>query len=164
MSSLAKDSQQTILPHVVKGSNRCPPTLLRFPIDGPLRSLRFMGATNNASPHNWARHFPEVLLIIQQAIPYQTHGGTCCPGGSTPKNWSLADSSKNHPQTMKVATFPTVSWPCSNPDIYQLRVHSHHTGWKTTNHHKRPQDNSTSRKMEDLINDLSYIMNNDSTI
>jgi hypothetical protein len=56
-------------------------------------------------------------------------------GGSTPKNQSLADLSKNHPQTMKVATFPTISWPCSNPDIYQLLVHSHRIGWKTTNHY-----------------------------
>jgi hypothetical protein len=47
--------------------------------------------------------------------------------GSTPKNRFLADSSKNYPQTMKVATFPTVSRPCSNPDIYQLWVHSHRT-------------------------------------
>jgi hypothetical protein len=78
---------------------------------------------------------PKVILISQQAVPYQTHGGTVYPRWSTPKNRSLPDLSKNHPQTMKVATFPTVSFPCSNPDIYQLRVHSHRTGWKTINHH-----------------------------
>jgi hypothetical protein len=110
MSSFAKDSRQTILPRVVKDSNRWfPLTLLRFPTDGPLRTLRFMGATNNPSPHNRARHFPKVLLIIRQAIPYRTHGGTFCPGVLTPKNQSLADSSKNRPQTMKVVTFPTIS-------------------------------------------------------
>jgi hypothetical protein len=49
---------------------------------------------------------PKVILISQQAIPHQTHGGIVSPRGSTPKNWSLADSSKNHPQTMKVSTFP----------------------------------------------------------
>jgi hypothetical protein len=110
---------------------------------------------------------PKAILISQQVVPYQTHGGTCCPqggGGLTPKNRSLADLSKNNPQTMKVATFPIVSRPCSNPSIYPLQVHSHRTRWKTTNHHKRPQDNSTSRKMEDLINDTSYIKSNDSTI
>jgi hypothetical protein len=36
-------------------------------------------------------------LISKQAVPYQTRGGTCCPGVSTPKTWSLADSSMtNH--------------------------------------------------------------------
>jgi hypothetical protein len=33
------------------------------------------------------------FLISQQAIPYQTRGGTCCPGVSTPKIRSLANSS-----------------------------------------------------------------------
>jgi hypothetical protein len=32
-------------------------------------------------------------LISKQAIPYRTRGGTYCPGMSTPKTWSLADSS-----------------------------------------------------------------------
>jgi hypothetical protein len=34
-------------------------------------------------------------LISKQAVPFQTYGGTYCPGMSTPKIWSLADSS-NH--------------------------------------------------------------------
>jgi hypothetical protein len=29
---------------------------------------------------------PKVIQIIQQAVPYQTHGGTVCPGWLTPKN------------------------------------------------------------------------------
>jgi hypothetical protein len=33
------------------------------------------------------------FLISQQVIPYRTHGDTCCPGVSTPKIRSLADSS-----------------------------------------------------------------------
>jgi hypothetical protein len=33
------------------------------------------------------------FLISQQAVPYQTRGGTCCPGVSTPKIRSLANSS-----------------------------------------------------------------------
>jgi hypothetical protein len=32
-------------------------------------------------------------LISQQAIPYRTRGGTCCPGVSTPTIHSLAHSS-----------------------------------------------------------------------
>jgi hypothetical protein len=64
--------------------------------------------------------FPKAILSSQQAIPYQTHDGIVCLGWSTPKNRSLADLGKNHPQTMKVVTFPTVSRHCSNPDICQL--------------------------------------------
>jgi hypothetical protein len=33
------------------------------------------------------------FLISQQAVPYWTRGGICCPGVSTPKIRSLADSS-----------------------------------------------------------------------
>jgi hypothetical protein len=33
------------------------------------------------------------FLISQQVVPYRTHGGTCCPGVSTLKIRSLADSS-----------------------------------------------------------------------
>jgi hypothetical protein len=33
------------------------------------------------------------FLISQQVVPYRTHSSTCCPGVSTPKIWSLADSS-----------------------------------------------------------------------
>jgi hypothetical protein len=40
---------------------------------------------------------PIAYLISEQAIPYQTRGGACCPRGSTPKIQSLADSSMtNH--------------------------------------------------------------------
>jgi hypothetical protein len=40
---------------------------------------------------------PIACLIIKQAIPYQTRGGTCYPEVSTPKIWSLADlSMTNH--------------------------------------------------------------------
>jgi hypothetical protein len=36
---------------------------------------------------------PTASLISKQAIPYRTHGGTYCPGVSTPKIRSLADLS-----------------------------------------------------------------------
>jgi hypothetical protein len=96
--------------------------LLRIPHLGPL--------LHQADPR-----YSQSSLITKQAIPYWTCGGTYYPGGSTPKNRSLADSSKNHPQTIKVSTFPTLSLHCSNPGIYQIWVHSHRTGWKTRNHH-----------------------------
>jgi hypothetical protein len=34
---------------------------------------------------------PIAYLISKQAIPYRIRSGTCCPGVSTPKIWSLAD-------------------------------------------------------------------------
>jgi hypothetical protein len=36
---------------------------------------------------------PIAYLISKQVIPYRTRGDTCCPGVSTPKIQSLADSS-----------------------------------------------------------------------
>jgi hypothetical protein len=40
---------------------------------------------------------PVVSLITKQAVPYRTHGSTCCFGVSTSKTGSLADSSMtNH--------------------------------------------------------------------
>jgi hypothetical protein len=64
--------------------------------------------TNVPSHTMWERHFTKydviphsteqdtlaiVFLISSQAISYWTHGGTYCPGVSTPKIRSLADSS-----------------------------------------------------------------------
>jgi hypothetical protein len=40
---------------------------------------------------------PTASLISKQVVPYQTHADIWCPGVSTPKTWSLADSSMtNH--------------------------------------------------------------------
>jgi hypothetical protein len=40
---------------------------------------------------------PTTFIISKQTIPYRTRGGTYCPGVSTPKTRSLADSSMtNH--------------------------------------------------------------------
>jgi hypothetical protein len=40
---------------------------------------------------------PTTSLIIKQVVSYWTRGGTCCPGVSTPKIRSLADScTTNH--------------------------------------------------------------------
>jgi hypothetical protein len=36
---------------------------------------------------------PTTSLISKQVVPYRTRGDTCCPGVSTPKTRSLADSS-----------------------------------------------------------------------
>jgi hypothetical protein len=51
------------------------------------------------------------FLISQQAIPYWTRGGTCCPGMSTPRILSLADLSRTTHITCQnptVSTIPTL--------------------------------------------------------
>jgi hypothetical protein len=57
---------------------------------------------------------PIAYLINKQVVPYRTHGGTCCPGVSTPKIRSLADSSMTSYITRRnptVSTIPTLLKP-----------------------------------------------------
>jgi hypothetical protein len=57
---------------------------------------------------------PIVFLISKQAVPYQTRGSTCCPGVSTPKIRSLADSSMTNHISWRnptVSTIPTLLKP-----------------------------------------------------
>jgi hypothetical protein len=57
---------------------------------------------------------PIASLISKQAVPYWTCGGTCCPGVSTPKIQSLADSSMTNHFTWRnptISTIPTLLKP-----------------------------------------------------
>jgi hypothetical protein len=92
---------------------------------------------------------PIGYLTSKQAIPYRTRGSTCCPGVSTPKIQSLADSSiKNHITWRN----PTVSpfHPCSNHNI-----DPHHgqitSQWMGDHLSQRQKPNSTSQRMERLV-------------
>jgi hypothetical protein len=41
---------------------------------------------NDDNPHSTEQDtLPIAFLISKQVVPYQTHGGTCCPRVSTPK-------------------------------------------------------------------------------
>jgi hypothetical protein len=52
------------------------------------------GHKDRSHPHSTEHDTqPIAYLICKQAVPYRTRGGTCCPGGSTPKIRSFADSS-----------------------------------------------------------------------
>jgi hypothetical protein len=52
------------------------------------------GSHRQGHPHSIEHDTqPIAYLISKQAVPYQTRGGTCYPGVSTPKIRSLADSS-----------------------------------------------------------------------
>jgi hypothetical protein len=57
---------------------------------------------------------PIVFLISKQVVLYWTCGGTSCPGVSTPKIWSLADSIKTNHITWRnptISTIPTLLKP-----------------------------------------------------
>jgi hypothetical protein len=90
---------------------------------------------------------PIVFLISRQAVPYWTHGGTCCPSMSTPKIRSLADSSTTCHDSINHLHH---SNRCSNYIIDPHTVNSHLDGWKTTTLSQRHKPNSTSQRMEDL--------------
>jgi hypothetical protein len=87
---------------------RSPLALLRFPAQsGPSCTMWFRQFKKNVTktdhkvrshPHSTEHDTqPIAYLISKQAIPYRTCDGTCCPGVSTPKIQSLADSSMtNH--------------------------------------------------------------------
>jgi hypothetical protein len=57
---------------------------------------------------------PTTSLISKQAVPYWTHGGTYCPGVSTPETRSLVDSSMTNHITKwnpTVSTIPALLKP-----------------------------------------------------
>jgi hypothetical protein len=62
-----------------------------FPIKGPSCTMWFWHFTkyetkSASNPHSTKQDIqPIAFLISKQVIPYWTRGGTCCPGGSTPK-------------------------------------------------------------------------------
>jgi hypothetical protein len=89
---------------------------------------------------------PIAILISKQVIPYQTRGDTCCPGVSTPKIQSLADSSMtNHIiwRTSIVSTISTLAQttvstsPRSTHISTDGRLQLSHKDTSRTQHHKR---------------------------
>jgi hypothetical protein len=88
----------------------------------------------DAIPHSTKQDtLPIVFIISRQAIPYRTCGGTCCPGVSTPKIWSLADSSTTCHDSINHLHH---SNRCSNHNIDPHTVNSHLDRWKTTHSYK----------------------------
>jgi hypothetical protein len=99
-----------------------PLAVLRFPVQsGPFCTMWFsqftknvtkMGHKDRSHPHSTKHDTqPITYLISKQVVPYQTRGGTCCPGGSTPKIQSLADPSMTSHITWRnptVFTIPTL--------------------------------------------------------
>jgi hypothetical protein len=68
--------------------------LLHHVVQAVQKNVTKMSHTDGSHPHSTEHDTLLVAyLISKQAIPYQTRGGTCCPGESTPKIQSLAGSS-----------------------------------------------------------------------
>jgi hypothetical protein len=92
---------------------------------------------------------PIAYPIIKQAIPYRTRGGTCCPGVSTPKNQSLANSSMTNHITWRnptVSTLPSLLKP-----QHRSSPRSNHISTDGRPSLKKTQANSTSQMMERLV-------------
>jgi hypothetical protein len=91
-----------------------------------------------------------ISLIIKQAIPYQTRGGTCCPGVSTPKTQSLANSSMTT-TNREGCNLAHRSKPCSNHSIESH--HGHLTSWQMEDQHSQhtTQAKLNIIKMERLV-------------
>jgi hypothetical protein len=88
--------------------------------------------------------------ISKQAVPYRTHGGTCCPGVSSPMTQFLADSSMTNYFTWRIPTVPTIPNLAQTTSSNLTTVKSHHDGWKTKHSHKDTSQTQHHIRWEDL--------------
>jgi hypothetical protein len=121
-----------------------PLAVLRFPThSGPFCTMWFRQFTQNVTktdhkdrshPHSTEHDTqPIAYLISKQAVPYRTHGGTSCPGVSTPKIRSLAYSSMTNHITWRIPTASTI------PNLAQTTASNLTT---VTWHHDRSKANT----------------------
>jgi hypothetical protein len=96
---------------------------------------------------------PTASLISKQVVPYRTRGGTCCPGVSTPKIWSLADLSMTNHNTWWIPTVSTIQTHAQTTASILTMVTSHHDGWKTNTLDTQHKPKLNIIKMEDLYED-----------
>jgi hypothetical protein len=113
----------------------------------------FYGGSQTASNHKLGYHDSCTLCNGQCPVPRssdfitrRTRGGTCCPRVSTPKIWSLADSSTTCHDGINHLHH---SNHCSNHNIDPHTVTSHLDRWNTPTLSQRNKPNSTSQRMED---------------
>jgi hypothetical protein len=131
--------------------------MLRFPAhSGPFCTMWFRqftqnvtqtGHTDRSYPHSTEHNTqPIAYLISKQAVPYRTRGGTCCPGGSTPKPvlsrfehdkpHHLTKSSRLHHSNLTQTTTSILTRAKSHLDGWETLSHKdtrqtqHHKGWK----------------------------------
>jgi hypothetical protein len=93
------------------------------------------GHTDWSHPHSTEHDTqPIAYLISKQVVPYQTHGGTCCSTGSTPKIRSLADSSMTSHVTWRNPNRLHHSNLAQTTALILTRVNSHLDRWETISH------------------------------
>jgi hypothetical protein len=126
------------------------------PTKGPSCTTWVRNFTNyDANPHSTKQDMlPVVFLISKPVIPYRTHGGTCCPGLSTPKIRSLAESSTTCHDGINHLRH---SDHCSNECIDPHMVNSHLNGWNIITPSQRHNPYSTSQRMEYLHDTHDYM-------
>jgi hypothetical protein len=130
--------------------------VLRFPAhSGPFCTMGFSRQfTQNVTKtdHKDRRHphstehdtQPIAYLISKQVVPYQTRGGTCCLGVSTPKIQFLADSSMTNHITWQITAISTIPNLAQTTASNLTMVTSHHDRWKTNTLNAQHKPNSIS--------------------
>jgi hypothetical protein len=111
-------------------------------------------ANDHATSHSSEQGtLPTTSLISKQVVPYWARGITCCHGGSTPKNLSLANLSKTNHKLWRSQPSHH-SKPCSNHSIEPH--HGHLTSrWMEDQHSQHTtQAKLNIMKMERLIRRL----------
>jgi hypothetical protein len=93
---------------------------------------------------------PTTSLISKHDIPYQTCGGTCCLGVSTPKTQSLADLSMTNHNTWRIPTVSTILTHAQTTASNLTTVTSHHDRWKTHTLNTQHKPKLNIIEMEDL--------------
>jgi hypothetical protein len=72
----------------------------------PLTSCELGWVTTPISHSSKQGTLPTAYLVSKQVIPYRTRGNTCCPGVSTPKTRTLADSSMTNHKSWRLQPSP----------------------------------------------------------
>jgi hypothetical protein len=140
--------------------------LLRFPMTGPSCNAKvshnrpFLHHIGSSGNHEvpltilWARLPLEVSLISKQVVLYWTRGGTNYSGGFTPKNRSLADSSKTNHKSWRSQPYPPYN-SLLKPQHQTIMVNSHQEGWKTTTHtvYRKPNQHLEGWKIWTMTHD-----------
>jgi hypothetical protein len=130
--------------------------VLRFPAQsGPFCTMWFRQFTKNviktghidrSHPHSTEHDTqPIAHLISKQVVSYRTRGGTCCPGGSTPKIWSLANSSMTSHISWRNPNYLHHSNLAKTTASILTRVNSHLDRWETISHKDTSQTQHPKR-------------------
>jgi hypothetical protein len=144
--------------------SKAPLAVLKIPHQSPSCTVWFRQITKyvtkfdtkyDANPHSTEKDtLPIAFLISWQVVPYRARGGICYPRVSTPKIWSLADSSTTCHDHINHLHHSNHCW---NHIIDLHTVTSHLDRWKITTLSQRHKPNSRSQRMRDLYYSHDYM-------